>query len=163
MAVGGAPHADGFVVQPGAGIALGGPVLGPLDLMLTGDRTGGTVTAFEHVVAPGGGPPLHLHEAQDEVWRVLDGTIRFRIGDELTGARRGAWAFVPRGTPHCFQNIGEDEALLAVLLMPAGLERFFVELAALSADDVGTDTVARLGAPSGMVVLGPPLSVSHPR
>ena len=145
----------GTVVQPGAGLALRGRVVGPLDLMLTGAQTGGAVTALENVVAPGAGPPLHLHVAQDETWRVLAGTVRFRIGDEVTVAGAGAWAYVPRGVAHCYENVGERDAVLAVLFTPAGMERFFVELSRLDPNDVGPDTIATLAAPDGMIVLGP--------
>ena len=30
-----------------------------------------------------GGPPLHLHFEQDEVFFVLEGQFRFRIGDDI--------------------------------------------------------------------------------
>jgi mannose-6-phosphate isomerase-like protein (cupin superfamily) len=30
--------------------------------------------------------PLHVHHADDEAWYVLEGTMRFRLGDEVLEA-----------------------------------------------------------------------------
>lgn len=151
-----------FVVQPGEAMQIRGPVGGPIDLALHGSRTGGRFTALENLVAPGQGPPLHVHDEQDEAWYVLEGMLRFRFGDEVQPAGAGAWAFVPRGVAHCFQNVGDRPARILVLFTPAGMEPFFEAFASLDDGDHGPEEFDRLGAPCGMHVVGPPLAVSHP-
>ena len=46
-----------------------------------GDQSGGGLTVIEGVSAPGEGPPLHLHQEQDEFIYILDGTFRVRLED----------------------------------------------------------------------------------
>ncbi|MCW2927208.1 MAG: hypothetical protein JWM86_1176 [Thermoleophilia bacterium] len=157
------PDDAGFIVPPGTTPTIHGPVGGPMQLVLHGSRTGGRFSALENVVGPGQGPPLHSHDAQDEAWFVLEGTLRFRIGDDVNDAPRGSWAFVPRGTPHCFQNIGEAPARIAVMFTPSGMEPFFEAFADLAPDEAGPDAFQRLGEPVGMRIHGPQLAVSHPR
>src|SRR5258708_6903257 len=52
-----------------------------LRFLATGKDTNGAYTQIEHVVAPGGGPPPHLHQREDETWYGVEGRVAFRIGD----------------------------------------------------------------------------------
>jgi quercetin dioxygenase-like cupin family protein len=135
---------------------------GPLTFKASGERTDGSLTAFENVIAPGEGPPLHTHVSQDEAWYVLEGELRFRLGEELSGAQAGSFVFVPRGVPHCFQNSGSSPARILVLFTPAGMERFFERFAALPKESVTPAAFADMGSEVGMEVVGPPLAVSDP-
>jgi quercetin dioxygenase-like cupin family protein len=144
-----------FAVGPGEGETIEGPAGGPLTFKARGEQTGGSLTAFENVIAPGDGPPLHTHAGEDEAWYVLAGTLRFRLGETEAVAPTGSFVFVPRGTPHCFTNAGEDPARILVLFTPSGMERFFDSFAALPAFDPAA--FAEIGAGVGMAVTGPPL------
>ena len=152
-----------IVVAPGDGVSLQGPVGGPLLLALRGSQTGGRVTALENIVAPGEGPPLHTHDEQDEIWFVVEGDLRFRLEGDVVAAPAGSWAFVPRGTAHCFQNVGSAPARILVLFTPAGMEAFFERFSELTPDDVSPEMFQKLGSDQGMTVVGPPLAKSHPR
>jgi mannose-6-phosphate isomerase-like protein (cupin superfamily) len=142
---------------------LQGPAGGPLTFKVPGEQTGGTLTAFENVIAPEDGPPLHTHASEDESWYVLEGALRFRLRDEILPAAAGAFVFVPRGTPHCFQNVGAEPARILVLFTPSGMERFFDDVAELPPGRVDPSVFQALGGGVGMEVLGPPLARSHPR
>jgi mannose-6-phosphate isomerase-like protein (cupin superfamily) len=48
--------------------------------------------------------PLHVHRADDEAWYVLEGVLRFRIGDETYEAGPGNAALATQGTPHAYGN-----------------------------------------------------------
>jgi quercetin dioxygenase-like cupin family protein len=148
------------VVRPGEGRTIQGPAGGPLTFKVRAEDTDGTLTVFENVIAPGDGPPAHFHEAQDESWYVLEGELRFKLGDEMRSAPAGSFVFVPRGTVHCFQNVGDGPARILVIFNPAGMEPFFDRFAELPAFDPAA--FARLGTEAGMKVVGPPLSVSDP-
>ena len=54
----------------------------PAAFKLMCDETGGKVAAFEEVVPPGGGTPLHIHRTSDEVIYVVSGEFAFQLGDE---------------------------------------------------------------------------------
>src|SRR5262245_15144407 len=107
-----------IVVGPGEGTTIQGPVGGPLTFKVRGQQTGGGLTALEHVTPPGQGPPLHTHDDEDESWYVLDGELECRLGEELRRAPAGSFVFVPRGTPHCFANVGDEPARILVLFTP---------------------------------------------
>jgi quercetin dioxygenase-like cupin family protein len=157
--------ADGprpVIVRPGDGMTIEGPVGGPLTFKVRGGETGGSLTALENVIPPGEGPPMHTHAAEDESWYVLEGDLRFSLGGELRPAPLGSFVFVPRGTPHCFQNIGTTPARLLVLFTPSGMERFFERFAAIPAGRFDPESFRTAGAEAGMDVVGPPLAVSHP-
>jgi quercetin dioxygenase-like cupin family protein len=145
------------VTGPHDGPTIQGPVGGPLRFKVRGDQTGGTQTVLENVIPPGEGPPLHTHAVEDESWYVLEGDLRFRLGDEERDAPQGAYVFVPRGTPHAFQNAGDTPARILVTFTPAGMERFFDRFAQLPDGPVDPGAFATIGREVGMEVVGPPL------
>jgi quercetin dioxygenase-like cupin family protein len=144
----------------GEGTTIEGPAGGPLTFKLRGEQSGGALTAFENAIAPGDGPPLHTHANEDESFYVLEGELRFKLGDEIAAAPAGSFIFIPRGIAHCFQNIGEGTARVLVLFNPSGMEGFFDRFAEL--EEVDPEAFARLGREVGMEIIGPPLAVSDP-
>jgi quercetin dioxygenase-like cupin family protein len=144
-----------IAVRPGEGASVQGPAGGLLTFKVRGEDSDGRLLAIENVIAPLDGPPLHSHDDEDEFWYVIEGTLRFRLGDEEAEAPQGSFVFVPKGTPHAFQNIGDAPARILVMFNPAGMERFFDAFAELERADPGA--FKTLGAPAGMQVLGPPL------
>ena len=48
--------------------------------------------------------PLHVHHLDEEAWYVLEGVLRFRIGDELREVGPGGAVLAAKGTPHAFGN-----------------------------------------------------------
>jgi quercetin dioxygenase-like cupin family protein len=151
-----------YAVEAGQGETIQGPAGGPLTFKARGAQTGGQLTLFENVIGPGDGPPLHKHSGEDESWYVLEGRLRFRLGDMLRDAPAGSFVFVPRGTPHCFQNTEAMPARIIVIFTPSGMERFFDRYAALPEGSDPRSAFASVGHEFGMEVIGPPLALSHP-
>lgn len=83
------------VLGPGEGHVVEGPAGGPLTFKLRGEQSGGALTVIENVIGPGDGPPLHAHANEDEAWHVIEGSLRFRLGDTLHLAPAGS------GRPRC--------------------------------------------------------------
>ncbi|HEV7918223.1 MAG TPA: cupin domain-containing protein [Solirubrobacterales bacterium] len=152
-----------FSVGPGEGTTIEGPAGGPLTFKARGDQTNGALTVVENVVAPNDGPPLHTHANEDEFWYILEGTFRFKLGGEIHDAPQGSFVFVPRGTPHNFQNIGHQPARILAMFTPAGMENFFDRFAELPAESTGPEAFKIAGQPVGMEIAGPPLAVSDPQ
>jgi quercetin dioxygenase-like cupin family protein len=150
------------VLGEGEGTTIQGPAGGPLTFKVRGAQTGGALTAFENVVAPGDGPPLHTHAREGESWYVLEGSLRFKLDGDIRRAPAGSFVFVPPGTRHCFQNVSDAPARILVLFSPAGMEAFFDRFAELPPGPVDPGVFAALGRDVGMEVLGPPLAVSDP-
>jgi mannose-6-phosphate isomerase-like protein (cupin superfamily) len=61
---------------------------------------------------------LHVHHEDDEAWVVLEGTLGFRVGDEVVTAGPGTAVLVPKGTPHTYWNAGETEARYVLVMSP---------------------------------------------
>jgi len=53
---------------------------------------------------------LHAHEANEELFYVLEGTMSFLAGEEWVDARRGSFLRVPAGTTHDFENRSDARA-----------------------------------------------------
>jgi quercetin dioxygenase-like cupin family protein len=150
------------LLEPGEGQTIRSPLGGDLIVKLANGETGGSLTMFESTAGPGEGPPLHIHANEAEVVYVLEGTLRFKIGDEVVEVQAGGFAFVPRGLRHTWQNAGAEHARLLITFVPAspGMERFFFEFAGLPEDAPFQEEFARLGSEAGMEVVGPPLAPS---
>jgi quercetin dioxygenase-like cupin family protein len=151
-----------FVVHAGDGESFRSPVGGPMTVKARAETTAGSFAAVENLVPPLQGPPLHRHEREDEMYFILDGHLRFKLDGVMHDAPTGAFVFIPRGTPHCFQNIGDTAARILVMFTPAGMERFFEGQANLPPGPMDTDAHAALARENGMQILGPPLAVTDP-
>ena len=155
-----------FALAPGEGTSVENPTGGVTTFKAMSDHSDGALTAIEGVSAPGEGPPLHLHWEQDEFIYTLDGTFRVRLGDELIDAPPGSFVFIPRTTPHTWQNVGEGRSRFVATLMPASaeFEEFFLRYAELPPNERGMEAFSRIAAETrAMEVVGPPLAQSHPR
>jgi mannose-6-phosphate isomerase-like protein (cupin superfamily) len=62
--------------------------------------------------------PLHVHHADDEAWYVLDGVLRFRLGDEELEAPAGKAVMARRGTPHAYGNARRAPARYLLVMAP---------------------------------------------
>jgi mannose-6-phosphate isomerase-like protein (cupin superfamily) len=61
--------------------------------------------------------PLHVHHSDDEAWYVLEGRLRFRLGDEISEAGPGCAVLAPGGTPHAYGNARPGEPARYLLVM----------------------------------------------
>jgi mannose-6-phosphate isomerase-like protein (cupin superfamily) len=151
-----------FVVLAGQGQTIDGPAGGPTTIKARTETTGGSFALIENVIGPLQGPPRHIHRREDEMWYVLEGRFRFIAGEQIFQAPEGSFVFVPRGTPHCFQNIERHDSRILVMFTPSGMERFFEEHAEHGPDAVDPEVYQEIAHRSWMEVAGPPLGVSHP-
>jgi mannose-6-phosphate isomerase-like protein (cupin superfamily) len=124
-------------------------------LRVRGAETAGRFSLWEEPVPPGVGPPLHVHQREDEFFQVLSGRFRFRCGETVGEGGGGTTAFLPRGVPHAFRNISGATGLLLIGVTPGGFEEFFVELEAAGVSDPAA--AAAIGARYGLDFVGPPL------
>jgi quercetin dioxygenase-like cupin family protein len=90
--------------------------------------TGGAFALIEAIVPPQAGPPPHLHRREDEAFYVLDGELEFQVDGRRISAGAGAWVTLARGSLHTFKNVGTKPARMLIVLTPAGLENYFLEV-----------------------------------
>lgn len=116
--------AKGGALMPGEGRSVW--LLGVLHTTkITGAETGGAFAVCEQTALPGGGPPPHIHQCEDEAFFVLEGAFSFLCGDQSVTAGPGTFVYVPKGTLHTFKNVGETTGRFLCFLSPAGFEQFF--------------------------------------
>ena len=109
----------GYVVPPGAGLA------DDPGLKASQHSTGGALSVFETTVEVG--PPLHVHDRDDECFYVLDGELSVRCGGDTFEATTGGFVFLPRGRPHRFWTSGTAARLL-LIVVPGGIEDYFGQI-----------------------------------
>jgi quercetin dioxygenase-like cupin family protein len=108
-------------------------VLGiPMVIRIHGRDTAGTVSAVESHDLEGGGPPLHIHHREDETFQILEGDYEWTVGGRTFIARKGDTIFAPRGIPHTYRYLGKAPGRLMCVITPAGFERFFEDIIALT-------------------------------
>ncbi len=149
-------HLTASIVPPGAG-----PVLRAfgeeIHLHLTGEHTGGRSALWTEITPPGGGPPPHYHLHEDEQFFVVEGRVAFLSEGRWTEVGPGTSAFMPRGVPHSFRNVGDHPLRMLISTSPAGFETFFARCADEFARPEGPDMprVIRIAAEHGIHFLPP--------
>jgi mannose-6-phosphate isomerase-like protein (cupin superfamily) len=78
-------------------------------------------------VAPGAGPPMHVHHLQTETVRVQSGRIGVQLedGPEVLAGPGEEFTFAP-GVAHRFWNAGDDELLITGEASPPGNLEYFL-------------------------------------
>jgi mannose-6-phosphate isomerase-like protein (cupin superfamily) len=132
-----------------------------VDIKLTAAQTDGHVGMwlwFAPLVSP---PPLHVHHREDEQFLVVDGQIRFFIGEQRFDAQAGDLVFLPREVPHAYLVTSETSRGVGTAT-PGGFESFFAELGtpvepgAPAAPPPAIDAMAAAAGRRGIEILGPP-------
>ncbi len=71
------------------------------------------------------GPPLHIHQFEDEEGSVTAGTLSAIVGDRTITAGPGESVTLPRGVPHRWWNGGDTELAFHGTVRPlADLDRY---------------------------------------
>lgn len=89
--------------------------------------TNGQFGLIEISGGPGGEPPLHIHENEDEMFYVVEGRLKAFCGDQVRTLEAGDSVFLPRHVPHTFKVLSKQVRFL-VYVTPAGFEEYFREL-----------------------------------
>jgi quercetin dioxygenase-like cupin family protein len=93
-------------------------------VMAAGDETGGAVTIMEMTIPAGAGPPPHTHPGGESVY-VIEGKLRYHIGDDVVEGGPGSFFYVPEGTKENFEPL--EQSRLLVIYTPGGIDGFFAE------------------------------------
>jgi quercetin dioxygenase-like cupin family protein len=81
----------------------------------------------ENVVAPGSGPPMHVHHWQEEALTVQRGRMAYqRLGEAPRFAGPGETVTFPPGDVHRFWNAGDDDLHASGYIEPADNIEFFL-------------------------------------
>ena len=153
----------GYALSPGDALEdldMGGGSL--LSLKVTGQQSLGMVTVLEGIVHSGG-PPLHVHDAEDEVVIVLEGQLDYQVGERRGVLAEGGLLWFPRQVPHAVANLTPEPCRFITVVTPSGIEEFFRG----QRDYVATLPTGSVPDPIGLAavsgaerrrVVGPPLT-----
>ena len=105
-------------------------VLGdPVRLVVSQQSTGGAYCVLELTAAPGSGVPAHIHQHEDEVFFIVEGTFEVTLDDEVSQAGPGTIINLPRGQRHGYRNLSPHPGKVWVTVVPGKLEAMFGDLA----------------------------------
>jgi quercetin dioxygenase-like cupin family protein len=90
-------------------------------------KTAGAYMLVECLLAPGFGPPPHIHHADDEAFYIIEGELSGFCGDHTWHGGPGTFVFMPRGIPHTFTVESSTPARVLQLGNGSGFERFVTE------------------------------------
>ena len=121
--------------------------------LVRGDQTSGRLAVVELAEVAGHEPPRHLHTNEDEIIYVLEGALTLFVGEDVHKATVGSCSVLTRGTEHSYA-LESATARLLVVLVPAGLEDFFIEANALQTE-TGVERLIAVAARYGSAITGP--------
>lgn len=123
-----------------------GEVINVLGATMTVKLDGSTgLYIARHTAPPGYAVPLHVHDEDDEVFFLLDGTLAMQSADGELHAGPGSCVHLPHGVPHGFRN--ETAATADVLLIVTPGRRIAAMFRALDhLTAAGTPTPNSIGA-----------------
>lgn len=128
-------------------------------VLLDADDTGGHFALVESVEEPGNGPPLHIHHAEEELFHVVEGDFRFRVGDRTFEAGPETTVFAPRDIPHTYACVGPGVGRMLTLVQPPAFIGFFRAIDEMSRQGPPRpERLMALGGDYSLEFTGPPLA-----
>jgi len=134
-------------------------VLGNLkiDFKVLSQETNGALLVIENVSSGKGGPPRHVHFAQEEWFYAVESEFIVEVGDERYRLQPGDSILAPRSVPHVWAHVGDEIGRLLIAFQPAGaMEAFFEKMAEMTGPPT-MESLKMLFQAHGMEVVGPPL------
>ena len=103
-----------------------------LTIPVRGESTRGRLAVVEARARPGNEPPPHVHEWEDELFYVVEGSAEFYCGKDRHVAHAGDTVLIPQGVPHTMRFLTTSVRLIAVFSAvgehPVGMDRYFVAM-----------------------------------
>ncbi len=130
----------------------------PVDIKVSTKDTAGTLSISEYTGYTKGGPPLHVHPEQDEIFIVLAGEHLFQLGDEQHRLTAGDTIFIPRNTPHAPAQLSDMGKYLFFFTPSGKMEDFFRVLGSLTGKP-SSQEFSKIFTDHDMKVVGPPLKI----
>ena len=137
-----AGHAKIIVFRPGEGKKP--DVLSDMaqTIKVSGEDVDGEFALWESEIK--GGPGPHIHHTDIETFYVLEGSVEFRLSEDVSVLNQGGFALIPRGQVHSFKTLGEDPAKLLVMVLPAGFEHAFEEMEAMRSQGMAVEQIFKV-------------------
>jgi quercetin dioxygenase-like cupin family protein len=128
------------------------------------------VSIIEHRMPYGDSPPMHVHHDEDEIFHVLEGRVRLRVGERELVAGPGQTFVAPRGLPHGYRVESPCGARCLTITTGAGFETMLRAASRPAAASMlppqaaptpeQVEALGRLCAANGIDLVGPPMEAS---
>ena len=112
--------------------------------------TSGQFALVEAEGGPGAEPPPHIHRNEDELFYVLEGTLKVLRGNQEITLGPGESGFLPRNVMHTFK-IMSAHARFLVYITPGGFENYFRDLGQC-VDEYGASQASEQSIPTADLI-----------
>ncbi len=127
---------------------------------------GDGISVITHEVPSGDGPPLHVHREEDEIFVVLEGRLKLKLGDGISTAEPGQTLLIRRGVPHAYKVVSAGNARFLTVTR-GGFENL-VRQSSRPAESAGLpppveptaeqkEKLAAIASANGVDMVGPPI------
>lgn len=98
-------------------------------MLLSEQHSNGQLAIIEMLVPPDAGPVPHEHKGFQECFYVLEGAVEMKTKEHTIPAKQGDLVHIPLDGPvHCFKNTTSSNTRLLCIVVPSGLDAFFLEV-----------------------------------
>ncbi len=104
------------------------------EIHLASEDTGGAFCLLVDEPPVGWSLPAHRHRDEAETIHIVEGDFIVEVEGEPSRLSAGRTVHVPKGAIHSSTNVGTQPGRRIVLFSPAGMERFFLEAGAPTAE-----------------------------
>jgi mannose-6-phosphate isomerase-like protein (cupin superfamily) len=88
--------------------------------------TNNAFSMIEQTMPYGSGPPPHYHQDMDEMFYILEGELTLWLDGKILKLEKGAFARIPKGTPHYFKISSKQPCKALNMYTPGGFEEGIV-------------------------------------
>jgi quercetin dioxygenase-like cupin family protein len=105
------------------------------EIHLGDEDTAGAFCLLVDHPPPGWSLPPHLHHGTAETIHIVEGAFEVEMQGRRIPLTAGETVHVHADTVHATANVGDTEGRRVLVFSPAGMERFFLEAGAPTADE----------------------------
>jgi quercetin dioxygenase-like cupin family protein len=111
---------------------------------------------LDMTIKPGFGAPAHISATEDKIFVMIEGRMKYLIGERTKVVGQGARVQIPRGIVHGFTNVDSGDARHIVVSTPRRHEEFFRDLHDIpDPRDEHMDLLPRIAARHDQTIVGP--------
>ncbi len=105
-----------------------------LEIHLGGEDTAGAFCMLLDDPPPQWSLPEHRHQRESETIHVLAGEFEVSLESQIFKIGPGQTVYIPTGAVHSTRNVGTRRGRRMLIYAPAGIEHFFLDAGAVTAD-----------------------------
>lgn len=96
----------------------------PVEVLHASKATGGAFSVITQICQPGGGPPPHWHDREDEFFMTLEGEFEILADGNWVRLAVGETIVATRGSVHTFRNSSSGSSKILCVSTPGQLDQY---------------------------------------